>query len=209
MEKLSLTQEKLKELLIYDPESGLFYWNERPREAFKNNSSYNNFLVNIVGKVAGSFTSDDYIRIPIDRFVYKAHQLAWLYVHGSFPEEGYVIDHRDHNRSNNMITNLRSITIAENSQNRSLSRSNKTGVKGVYFDKRKGKYASKLIINGVKYCKYSDTVEEAIQKRYDLEIEHHVYRATPTHIETNDSFSEHSKKRMEIPLNLEKFMDEL
>ena len=60
-----LTQERLKEVLYYNPEIGEFIWNishENIRE----------------GDVAGTKTDFGYIAIRIDNKIYKAHRLAWI-----------------------------------------------------------------------------------------------------------------------------------
>lgn len=86
-----------------------------------------------VGKIAGNLVNRGrYWQIAIDDDAFYAHRLAWVYVHGVIPE-GMVIDHRDHDGTNNRIENLRLATNAQNvayGQPRSLS-----GPKGVY---RKG-----------------------------------------------------------------------
>jgi hypothetical protein len=97
-----LTQERLKELLDYDQETGIFVWKEP--------------ITNIsVGVVAGTLNDQGYLIIGLDNERYRAHRLAWFYVYGKWPDN--QIDHRDHNRSNNRIKNLRDFTHSENNQN--------------------------------------------------------------------------------------------
>ena len=90
-----LTQERLKELLHYDPETGYFTWKISPNNAVK------------VGSVAGT-SMNNYIRIIIDHKAYLAHRLAFLYMEGYFPE--HEVDHinriRDDNRSTSCITTM-------------------------------------------------------------------------------------------------------
>ncbi|UGO56005.1 putative HNH endonuclease [Escherichia phage JLBYU40] len=89
-----ITQDRLKELLDYDPLTGVFRWKVSRGRVSK-------------GSIAGTevWVSDNYIRleIRIDGKRYKAHQLAFLYVYGYIPEE---IDHKDRNPLNNAIDNL-------------------------------------------------------------------------------------------------------
>ncbi len=111
-----LTQSRLKEVLSYDPYSGVFVWLTAKNQNIP------------AGSVAGS-DNDGYITIRIDGKRYKAHRLAWLFVVGDFPP--CEIDHRDRNRGNNAWTNLRLATRSQQKANCGLSRSNKSGVRGV------------------------------------------------------------------------------
>lgn len=130
-----LTQEKLKELLHYDENTGVFTW--------KKISSTKSRIK--IGNVAGSLKIDGYITIQINRKVYPAHRLAWFYIHGVWPKND--IDHINHNRSDNRIENLRQATRSENLQN--LIKANirsKLGIIGVSFSD--GKYNAKIKLNG-------------------------------------------------------------
>lgn len=100
---IMLTQDRLRELLHYDPDTGVFT-NIKPRHRVK------------VGDIAGSNSGKGYLQIQIDQKRYSAHRLAWLYTYGRFPEE--FIDHINGNPSDNRIVNLREVTQRENLQNR-------------------------------------------------------------------------------------------
>jgi hypothetical protein len=139
-----VTQEYLKRLFEYDSETGLFY----------NRSSRGRARA---GKVAGSYTCG-YWRIIIDGEKYYAHHLAWLYVYGEWPSE---IDHRDGNRSNNKIANLRIATRTENGFN-AKREAGESGLKGAYLDKRSLMWHSKIQIGGrVTWLGSFNTAEEA------------------------------------------------
>ena len=81
MAKRDLTPEQIKELLSYDPETGDFTW-------IKKLSGRANQIV--VGSKAGNISDQGYIRIYIGRANYRAHRLAWFFVHGEMPP---IIDH--------------------------------------------------------------------------------------------------------------------
>jgi HNH endonuclease len=112
--KSLVTQERLKELLIYARKIGRFYWRKTCGPAG-------------AGTQAGT-NSEGYIRIGIDGRRYLAHRLAWLYVHGEHPAG--KIDHHNGIRADNRIVNLRPPRGPENTWNRQSR--NPTGYKGVY-----------------------------------------------------------------------------
>lgn len=145
-----LSQERLKELLDYNPNTG---WFIRKRQI--NNRC--------AGTIAGSFTEDGYITIGIDGERFLAHRLAWLYIYGEWPSND--IDHKDRDKSNNSINNLRLAIGGINNYNRDAQINNILGVKGV---KRHGnKYIARRTINGhTMYLGLFNSVEEA-QRAYD------------------------------------------
>lgn len=136
-----IDQASLKMLLDYDLGTGVFIWRERSSPAHWN-SRY-------AGKTAGSdwnVGNVAYRVIRIFDWPFLGHRLAWLYVTGNWPEHG--IDHKDLNGLNNRWDNLRAATKTQNSGNTRLSRSNKTGFKGVSVDRKTGKYRANISIFG-------------------------------------------------------------
>ena len=144
-----LTQERLKELLSYDPETGVFV----RVKALKGHAQ--------LGRIAGSVnTITGYLFITIDLKKYGAQRLAWLYMTGKFPPVD--IDHIDRNPLNNTFVNLRAVTKSENQHNREKSRNNTSGHKGVCYDKSRGKWLANIGFNGsVKNLGRFPTPEEA------------------------------------------------
>lgn len=127
-----LTQEYLKSLFHFDSETGLFF------RLVSRNRKYK------VGDIAGTKSFHGYIHLTIDGKVYKAHRLAWFYVHGYWPKE--QIDHINGIKDDNRLCNLRKVTNAQNMQNRSQSNPNsKIGIKGIDF--RKNKYRVRIGVN--------------------------------------------------------------
>lgn len=118
-----LTQARLRELIDYDSETGIFTWRERILS--KKRHSLRG------GRVAGSIRPDGYIMIGVDRRSYQAHRLAWLYTHGYFPEQ--TIDHINRDPSDNRLKNLREASMSCNIKNSKVGKNNKSGVKGVYW----------------------------------------------------------------------------
>lgn len=128
-----ISQELLRSLFDYDPETGVFKWKVKPSSQVK------------PGDIAGCIDSQGYRIIRIYGKNRKAHRLAWLYVFGEEPE---TIDHIDRMRSNNAIENLRAVTFAQNSANRSASSKNRSGFTGVYWSELGRKWQASIIING-------------------------------------------------------------
>lgn len=112
-----ITLERLKEVLEYNPESGVWVWRASSRRGW-------------AGKVAGSISHWGYIEIRIDGRLYKAQRLAWLYMTGSWPRAG--IDHKNLVQTDNRWVNLREATQSQNSANRRVHPKTKSGLKGVY-----------------------------------------------------------------------------
>lgn len=121
----TLTQERLQELLHYDPETGHFTWLKWRRNS---------------GQKRAGTREGGYIRIKIDGKSYRAHRLAWLYIVGAFP--ALQVDHADGDGFNNRWNNLREATASQNMGNRRRGVNNETGVKGVY--RKDGKFAARI-----------------------------------------------------------------
>lgn len=143
-----LTQERLKEILHYNRHVGVFVWRDKTRPR-------------TYGKTAGSAVKNKgYVKLHIDGKDYPAHRLAWMYVHGEFPDG--QIDHTDGDKSNNLISNLRVVTQAQNSMNMKRNASNTSGIKGVCFCKEKGKWEAAISRGGKRvYREWFDTAAEA------------------------------------------------
>ena len=138
-----LTQERLRELTIYNSETGVFTWAVSRRRC-------------TLGGVAGCIRGDGSWGIRIDGHLYRAHRLAWLYMTGEWPPE--EIDHKNRIKSDNSWSNLRLATRLQNQINVVLY--NSTGFSNV--DKIGKRFRARAKINGVhKHLGMADTAEEA------------------------------------------------
>jgi hypothetical protein len=118
-----LTAAYVREILDYNPETGVFTWQKLPK-----------FRSDRTGKVAGCPDDRGYIRIRINNHYYRAHRLAWLIMTGESPG-ALDVDHRNRNKSDNRWQNLRLATRAQNNANAPYKPgSNKHGFKGVCFN---------------------------------------------------------------------------
>lgn len=89
-------------------------------------------------------------------------------------KKGFVIDHRNRNRLDNRKCNLRFVTQEVNTLNRSVQSNNQCGIKGVYYDKERGKWASEIRAHGKKYhLGRFETIEEAKLARDKAEEMYH------------------------------------
>lgn len=143
------SQERLRELLSYDPESGELRWLQSRGRA-------------PVGSIAGHVGSGGYCRVKIDGSVHLAHRLIWLYQTGEWPEG--ELDHADRNGSNNRWANIRRATRSQNGANREVHSNNKLGLKGVFRTKqdRPSPFMAKIQVAGAQKCLgYFATAEEA------------------------------------------------
>lgn len=117
-----------------------------------------------ITKITGHKNKEGYLQVGIrlngKNLSKGAHQIAWFLTYGYFPD--CEIDHINQVKNDNRITNLRLATNSQNKANMVKFRNNKSGFKGVYFDRKKSKYRAHIMINYKKYqLGYFDTAEEA------------------------------------------------
>lgn len=144
----SITQDYLKEVLDYNPETGIFTW-----KIDKGTGK--------AGCLAANHNSKGYIRIGLDGTSFTAHRLAWLYVYGEWPK-GHI-DHINRIRDDNRIVNLRIVSIRENGQNRIEHALGKQV--GTHFYRHLGKWGATIQVgNQPHYMGLYPTEEEAAAK---------------------------------------------
>lgn len=153
-----LTKEVVESLLDYDPDTGVFKW--------KIDAKTNN-----PGCVAGGPKING-IRIGIFGKRYLAHRLAWLITYGKWPDG--ILDHKNGNPFDNRISNIREATYQQNMFNKSPGRNNTTGVAGVYFNRKRGKWVAQIRINGKPtYLGGFDSIQEASAVHKEASIKYH------------------------------------
>jgi len=132
MTKEVITQDYLKSILSYDPETGIFIWLKSTGTSKK-------------GSIAGGKDEKGYIRIYINKKGYRAHRLAFLYMNGSLPFD--QVDHKNHIKNDNRFKNLRECSNKENHKNRTLNANNKSGIVGVHWKPSIKKWVAQISNN--------------------------------------------------------------
>ncbi len=135
-----LTAERARELLDYDPETGVLRWKSKVSVSVK------------VGAVAGHIqklkNGKRYWRIRIDYTNYQLHRVIWLIVYGRWCSG--QIDHIDGNGLNNKLSNIREVTNKENARNIRRTSRNTSGATGVCWNKKNKRWRAAIVVDGVK-----------------------------------------------------------
>jgi hypothetical protein len=167
--KNALTQDIIRELLEYDPDTGVFIWKKRDRKWFTRDRDHIAWNTNHSGKRTGLCKSHGYSKVRIFDRLYGAHQIAFMYSVGYIPDE---IDHIDHDRANNKWCNLREVNRSENNKNLSKAKNNTSGVTGVNFYKYKTtmKWRAYITIDGQQnHLGLFDDFQDAVTARKEAE----------------------------------------
>lgn len=141
---MKVPAKTLPEIFEYDAETGAFKWK---KHKFRN----------LVGKLAGCLDERGYWVLRIKNKKYYGHAVAWAIYYGRWP--AFLLDHKNQNKADNSILNLRRSTKSNNGANRSMQVNNTSGYKGVYRISQQSNWFSqikvrnKLIYLGVFCCK--------------------------------------------------------
>ena len=142
--------ENLKMQLYYNENTGIFYWkNVKPRSKYK------------IGDVAGCTNKNNgYVQIRLNQKTYLAHRIAFAFINGYFPQE---VDHKNHNRADNRISNLRDSTRATNSRNLKNYRRDREFAVSI---QKNGKFRVRPKFDGLNYhLGIFNNIEDAIKIR--------------------------------------------
>lgn len=168
--------EDLRQLLSYDPESGILMWRSRSSEWFISGARSaqgcaNNWNSMYADKRAGGMTQIGYRYISLPGGAKTPeHRVIWAMAHNRWPK---FIDHIDGDRTNNRLYNLREVSKAENSQNIAIPSDNTSGHIGVSWCKAYGKWQTGIGVNGKRVAlgRYAD-LADAIKARKEAEIKY-------------------------------------
>jgi hypothetical protein len=167
-----LTAERLRELVTYDPDTGIML-----RKLRTSNSTH-------VGDVVGTPHICGYREAHMEGGRYLMHRLAWLYVHGEWPPR--YVDHINGNRSDNRIANLRLANPRQSVGNTFGNSRNTSGYKGVSWDKRNKVWRAYIAFNRrYQHLGYFKNKEDAA-RAYQLAAEKH-FGEFASHLSRNAS----------------------
>lgn len=130
---MELSLEQIKAKLHYSPLAGVF-----ERRSGNRRKGYRWVLTGSIRDSTG------YLVVSVGGKSLLAHRLAWFFVHGEWPEGD--IDHKDGDKLNNAISNLRLATSAQNSHNSQTPKHNQSGIKGVSYCKAEQKWTAQVAV---------------------------------------------------------------
>lgn len=146
MAAADLTAARLRELLTYDPSTGAFTWRARTEATFPNAKLRHLWNRKFAGKPARN-SIHGYVGIRIEGRLYLAHRVAWVLVHGEWPNSR--IDHINGDKSDNRMVNLREVSAAMNAENRRSARAGaRSGLLGVQWNDRLSKWQAAITVGG-------------------------------------------------------------
>lgn len=144
---IDLTQEKVKELLYYNSDTGNFTRIKGRR----------------INVEVGALNAAGYLRIYVAGKLYYSHRLAWLYMTGSWPEN--QIDHINQTKNDNMWSNLRECINSQNQGNRTKQSNNTSGYKGVSWNKHSKSWRAAIQGKLIGYFKCKDKAARAYNEK--------------------------------------------
>ena len=177
----TLTQEYLKDILDYDPNTGVLTWKERPVSHFRStskrdrNHSRNIWNARYVKTIAGhkgrNANGKIYIRVRINRKMYLAHRVIYVMVTGEWPR--FEIDHKSGVGFDNSWENIADVTHYENMKNTILRDDNSYGITGVSWYRSSEKWRARIYaFREEKYLGYFDDFFEAVCARKSAELKY-------------------------------------
>lgn len=125
----------VRELFDYDPTTGILTWRKPAGRHGR---------IPAGSPVGGRH--NDYRAVRIFGRFHRIHRIAWAHFYGRVPR-GYI-DHVDGDKLNNAISNLRESTASQNKANERRRSNNTSGLKGVSFDRRRGRWSASITSEG-------------------------------------------------------------
>lgn len=140
--------------LRYEPETGKLVWlrdsNNRQR---------------LAGEEAGGLNGTGYLRLKVGGREFLAHRVAWTLMTGSLPAP--EVDHINGIRNDNRWCNLRLVNASKQRANAKINANSTSGVRGVYFNKRRGMWRAHLQRRHLGYFQSKDEAATAVEKAFN------------------------------------------
>lgn len=159
--KQYLTMDYLRQCFRYA--DGKLFWKKRPLSHFKNQHGMNIWNAKYAGKEAGNESGEIKWRrwmVRINRQSFYRYHVIWALFHERWPTA--LIDHKNHNGLDDVISNLREATHLQNTVNSRLSCKNTSGFKGVSYKSDRDKWRARIRVKGKETTLgYYTTKEEA------------------------------------------------
>lgn len=155
-------QEFLKDVLDYNPETGILVWCKRnPRDGL-DPGYIDRWNARYAGLTAGYINEQGYHCVTVQRIKCRACRLIFVYMTGKQPDG--EVDHINGNPSDDRWINLHDTTGLGNKKNLKTSKRNKSGRKGV-FNLSNGMFMTHIYANGHANTKRFATFAEAVAQR--------------------------------------------
>jgi len=168
------TQAQLRQLLDYDPETGVLTWKERPLRFFSAETkplrrrAWLIWNAKYPGATAGAKAAG-YIQIKVFDRNFPAHRVIWALIHGYWP---YCIDHINGDPSDNRLANLRNVSRQVNQRNQKTHKSNTSGRTGVSWNRFTEKWVAQIKMDDTTiYLGSYDDFDQAVAARASAERE--------------------------------------
>lgn len=160
----------LNNLLTYYPDIGLLTWKQRPASMFIHEGFARDWNATYAGRAAFMRPNMGHLTGRILGRRFFAHRVIWKMVTGEDPD---TVDHINGRGSDNRWINLRDVDHAENTKNRRLSRTNRSGASGVYQHQADGKWVAQITLEGrrIHLGRYA-SIEDAAAARKEAERAH-------------------------------------
>ncbi len=165
-----LTYELVRELLDYDPATGLLIWRRRDRRWFNTDHAWRGWNTRYAEQPSGTLT-DGYLNVSLCDQLFRAHRVIFLWMTGRWPEP--AVDHDNHHGTDNRWSNLFESTHQQNQRNQSLHKNNTSGRVGVWWSENSSKFVAEIRVDYRKlHLGYFSTFESACAAREAAEREY-------------------------------------
>ena len=161
---MDITPEIVRELLLYNPLTGVFTWRSRGDHWFKTAHSCRAWNTRLAGKRAGRYWADARgyrcRRVCLLGIEYLEHRLAWMWMlDDPLPSE---IDHDNQDGTDNRWVNLFPSSRIKNQHNAHMNKNNTSGVTGVVRHIKTGRWHARGMVNGKRvHLGLFDEIDEA------------------------------------------------